>query len=477
MADNYDGERQLIPATIGQRLLSLMAHYRGGNGAMNCPIIYRLRGRLHEMALSAALEELTRRHESLRTTVSRQAGRLMQHIHPPRTVPVRRVDLRGAGQHAVSVELALVTELRTEIPPGSWPLRVTLFRTGADDYLLCLVLHHYVTDGWSNTIVRDELWQLYDQIAAGYPMSLPSAGWQYRDFARWQADREGGPAWREHEGYWRRRLYGVAVPSLPRADVSAPAASAAVETFLVPDSSVSAMEKLAGQERTTLFTAMLSVFYLWLHQTTGKTDLAVGSMFANRLRPEAIRGVGFYANLLVLRTAIPASGTFRDLLKATRVTVNGALDHQEVPYQMVRTGPSAYGSVRPEDLMFQMQPWPVDEHRSLVNAQVWQEPPPEGVITRFAFELFMWPASAGGLLGQIVFAQERFERSWVREAATGYAALAARVATTPDAPLRGALPCLGTWRQRKMIKCGPASGPRSPTWLPRRGPRSGPTHG
>jgi hypothetical protein len=34
-----------------------------------------------------------------------------------------------------------------------------------------------------------------------------------------------------------------------------------------------------------------------------------------------------------------------------------------------------------------------------------------------------------------VFAQERFERSWVRKAATGYAALAARVAAAPEAPL------------------------------------------
>ncbi len=453
MADNDEEEGRLIPASIGQRLLSLMAHYRGGNGAMNCPIIYRVRGRLDEMALSAALEELTRRHESLRTTVSRRAGRLMQRVHRPRAVPVRRVDVRGAD---LAAKAALVEELRTEISPGSWPLRVTLYRTGADDYLLCLVIHHYVTDGWSNAILREELWQLYDQIAGGGAPSLPPAGWQYGDFARWQASREGGPAWQEHERYWRQRLDGVRVPSLPRENAGSAAGragtaagSAAAETFLIPDSSVSALEKLASQERTTLFTAMLSVFCLWLHQVTGEADLAVGSMFANRLRPEAIRAVGFYANLLVLRTAIPPGGTFRDLLQATRVTVNGALDHQEVPYQMVRIRPPAYGaarpeqsvrpeeSVRPEDLMFQMQPWPVDEHRSLVNAEVWQEPPPEGVITRFAFELFMWPASAGGLLGQIVFAEGRFERSWVRKAAAGYAALAARVAAAPEAPLTG----------------------------------------
>lgn len=452
MAGSYD-EGQLVAATIGQRLLSLMAHYRGGNGAMNCPIIYRLHGRLDEMALSAAVAELTRRHESLRTTVGRQAGQLIQRIHQPRVVSVHRVDLRGADGIEEALKRALVDELRTEIPPGSWPLRVTLFRTGGDDYLLCLVIHHYVTDGWSNALLREELWCLYDQFASGGAASLPPLGWQYREFARWQASREGGPTWREHEGYWRQRIDGASIPMLsssvtaepptdrppaparPRRNDGTAAGSAGVETFLVPSSSVSALQRLAGQERATLFTAMLSVFYLWLHRVTGKADLAVGSMFANRLHPEAARTVGFCANLLVLRTEISPRGTFFDLLKATRDTVNAALDHQEVPYQMVRTAPSPTGSARPEDLMFQMQPWPVNEHRSLVNAEAWQQPCPQGVITRFSFEFFMWPDNNGGLLGQIVFAEEQFGRSWVRRAATEFETLAARLGAAPEAAL------------------------------------------
>ena len=55
---------------------------------------------------------------------------------------------------------------------------------------------------------------------------------------------------------------------------------------------MAALELLARQERTTLFTAALAVFYLWLHRLTGQYDLAVGSMFANRLRAETIGTVG-----------------------------------------------------------------------------------------------------------------------------------------------------------------------------------------
>jgi hypothetical protein len=459
LTGGYEAEGLQIPATVGQRLLWLMGRYRGGNGAMNCPILYRVCGRLDGPALSATLAELTRRHEGLRTTLSGRASRLVQHVHEPRAVPVRHVDLRAADGMGEGAWRALLDELRDEIPLGSWPMRVTLYRTAEDEYILCIVAQHYVTDGWSNTVLREELWNLYGQIVRGTEISLPPVAWQYQDFAAWQADRNGGPAWRDHESYWRRRLECVRIPRLPDSvemtratgispgrplgsdrpggNDRGPAGHTGVEKFLVPEASVSALERLAGQERATLFTAALAVYYLWLHRVTGETDLAVGSMFANRLRHEAVGSVGFFANLLVLRTEIPQAGTFRDLLRATRDTVNGALDHQEVPYQMVRLSPSPHRSVRPEDLMFQMQPWPLDEHRSLPGAEAWQIPPPEGVATRFAFEFFMCPAGDGGLLGLIMFAQERFGRSWVRRAAADFEALAVQVATAPQTPLAG----------------------------------------
>lgn len=146
--------------------------------------------------------------------------------------------------------------------------------------------------------------------------------------------------------------------------------------------------------------------------------------------------MGFFANLVVLRTVVPVAGTFRDVLKATRGTVNEALDHQEVPCQTVRRlAPAARGAARAEDLMFQMQPWPLDERRTVAGADAWQIPPPEGVATRFAFEFFLCPAAAGGLLGMICFAEDRFQRAWVRESAADFEALAAQLVAAPDQPL------------------------------------------
>ncbi len=434
MTDDYGTAARQVPAAVSQRLLRLMAHYRDGNGALTCPIVYRLHGHLDDAALSAALTELTARHEALRTTLNGRGTRLTQYVHHPAPVTVNRVDLRAAGGADNVVTHALTTELRAEIPMGSWPMRVTIYQTGDRDYVLCIVIQHYVTDGWSNAVLVRELWDLYDQIAAGGVMGLPPVRWQYREFAQWQAGRIGGTAWRQHEGYWRQVLAGARSPELPGASRRGDG-RAAIEELRIGEHSVAALSRLARQEHTTLFTAMLAVFYLWLYSVTGQADLAVGSMFANRLQPEAADTVGFFANLLVLRTPIAADGTFRQLLNATRTTVNGALDHQEVPYHMVRTEPGPHGPVHPEDLMFQMQPWPLDERRSLAGAEAWRIPPPEGLAPRFAFELLISPAASGGLRVLIAFAEQRFDRGWIRQAAADFRALAARAALAADARL------------------------------------------
>jgi Condensation domain len=437
LTDDYGTAARQVPAAVSQRLLRMMGHYRGGNGALTCPIVYRLHGHLDGAALSAALTELTARHEALRTTLNGRGTRLTQYVHDPAPVTVNRVDLRATGGADSIVTHALTAELRSEIPIGSWPMRVTLYQTGDRDYVLSIVIQHYVTDGWSNAVLLQELWDLYDQAAAGGAIGLPPVRLQYREFAQWQAGRIGGTAWRQHESYWRQFLAGARSPELPGAPRHGDPSDghAAIEELRIDEHSVAALSRLARQEHTTLFTAMLAVFYLWLYSVTGQDDLAVGSMFANRLQPEAAGTVGFFANLLVLRTRIAADETFRQLLNATRTTVNGALDHQEVPYHMVRLEPGPHGPVHPEDLMFQMQPWPLDERRSLPGAGAWRIPPPEGLAPRFAFELLISPAASGGLRVLIVFAEKRFDRAWIRQAAADFSALATRAALTADAGL------------------------------------------
>jgi non-ribosomal peptide synthetase component F len=83
----------------------------------------------------------------------------------------------------------------------------------------------------------------------------------------------------------------------------------------------------------TLFMALLAGFKVLLHRATGLTDIVVGTAVAGRDRPEVEGLIGFFVNMLVMRTDLSGSPRFRDVLARVRETVVGAFAHQELPFE------------------------------------------------------------------------------------------------------------------------------------------------
>src|SRR6185369_7597436 len=86
---------------------------------------------------------------------------------------------------------------------------------------------------------------------------------------------------------------------------------------------------------TTMFLTLLTALTGVLAQRTATGDVAVASMVAGRSRPEHRRLVGMVANPVVVRTTVPAGGTFAQLLDRVRAAVVAAGTRQEAPWPLV----------------------------------------------------------------------------------------------------------------------------------------------
>jgi len=406
-----------VRASIGQRLLWQMDHHRGVNGALNCPIFLRLRGPAHAGALEAAIERLSRRHESLRTTFAGRGPRLTQLIHDvPERVPVALVDLSGAE----ALERAMAAEARTPVDPCEWPLRATLWRLADDEHVLCLNMHHLVTDGWSCAVLASELGRLHAAPGNG---ALPEVAWQYARWSEWQQKLLEGETLRGLRDYWRRRLAGATLPALPRAEVRADSGerTTRVEWATLPAPVVARLERLARKGKTGLFAVVLSVFYLLLHRETGQSDVAVGSIFANRSRPELRHTVGFLSNMVVLRNRLERA-SFADVLRSASEAIVGALAHQDLPYQMLPLDTMDPASGRPDSVVFQLFAGPMGRTARMEPVLV----VPDGIGSRWDFELSLLP-SDDGMTAMLCYAEDLFEPEWARAFLDGYVELATSV--------------------------------------------------
>lgn len=429
---------------MGQRVLWQMDHHRGAHGALNCPLLLELDGPLDADALAVALERLGQRHEALRTTFAGRGARLTQVIHAePLPLAPAIVDLRadragGAGdgerrdarRDRVEARLqdVILAEVTTRTDPAQRPVRATLWRLAAERHVLCLTMHHLVTDGWSTAVLANDLGRLYAH-ALGQGPPLAPVGWQYAQWAAWHRQQLQGERLRRLQAYWRGRLRGACLPRLPRHDspLSLSERRTAVHRAVIAGDVVEALRDMARGRRTALFTTMLAVYYALLARETGDDDLMVGSIFANRARREAQGTVGFLSNMVVLRARVPARAAFEELLAAADEAVIGAFANQELPFQMLPLDTIDARSMRPDAVVFQLFAGPMaTAHRAGLRISPVIDVP-AGIGSRWEFELSLAPCDEG-LAVLLCHAADLYSEDWCRGFVASYVALAEELA-------------------------------------------------
>ncbi|WP_406638706.1 amino acid adenylation domain-containing protein [Amycolatopsis sp. WGS_07] len=323
-----------VAATSGQFGLWLQENLAPQDGVYNETVLLTIRGQLDPALVQNCLTDLVRRHEALRTCLRLVEGRLRQIVLEPAPVPLELHDERGGQDDGVlsSAQRKLVDALaRTPFDLTNGPLlRAALLRSGQESHVLVLVLHHVAVDGWSLDVLFEEFTESY--AAASSQVWPPSPS--FADFAAWQNEQIQSGGFEPGVSYWRKQLAGAPeVLELPLdhpRPATATGPAAVVHATLAP-TTVRMMRKFGRSERLTPFMLVLAAYQAALAGWTASTDIVVGAPLANR--PAGFhRTVGYFLNLVPLRTDLADPRTCRELFGEVRDTVLAAHDHQMVPF-------------------------------------------------------------------------------------------------------------------------------------------------
>ena len=339
MAQVITEESFVFPASFAQQRLWFLDQLEPDSPAYNIPAALRMKGEIDPSALKETLNEIVRRHESLRTTFSVIDGQPVQIVGSAKPHVLLETDLRGmpeAEREAHARRLASEEALRPFDLANGPMLRTKLLRLAEDEYIFLLTMHHIVSDQWSAGIFFRELVTLYERFSSGDPTPLPDLPIQYADFALWQREWLQSGALDRQLAYWKEQLGGrPPVVELPT-DYRRPPVqtlNGSHKSYELPRSLTESLLALSLQEGVTVFMLLLAAYQTLLHRCTGQDDITVGSPIANRNRSEIEGIIGFFINVLVMRTDLSGDPTFRQLLGRVREVALGAYDHQDVPFE------------------------------------------------------------------------------------------------------------------------------------------------
>jgi amino acid adenylation domain-containing protein len=327
-----------LPLSFAEKGLWLVDQIYPGSAAFNWSVAVRLTGSLDIPALTRSINEILRRHEVLRTTVTVVDGEPGRVLHSSAEMAIPLVTLSEAPDAAREDELQRqVRELAgTGFDLSQGPLiRARLWRMSEREHVLLIVTHHIVSDGWSLGVIGRELEVLYRCFARDETAALPELAVQYADYAVWQREWVESEEFKHKLAFWREQLAGApALIELPT-DRPRPAARSlrgGVVSELLPPALLARLEALGRQEGATLFMMLLAAFNVLLRRYTRQDDLVVGTPVANRTRPELEPLIGFFVNLLPLRARFTGDPTFRAYLHELRASTVQAFAHQDMPF-------------------------------------------------------------------------------------------------------------------------------------------------
>ena len=398
--------------STGQRRMWFLQTMDEGDVTLNVCVSYRLTGALDEARLRAAFNDLVARHAILRTTYGVDSeGEPYQVFTEDVEISWRSHDLtelaEGEGERQVEAlardEFGRPFDLTDELP-----LRMTLIRTGTDEFVLLLVVHHICWD--------DDCWAVFahDLSAAYNGRGLRGDSPQFVAVEVLRSPAEPTIA---DVGYWADTLRPSPEPlELPGATAANPSRWAERLTRVLPADLFGRVEAFARKHSASPFMVLLAAFGVLVRRYSGAPDFLISVPVTER-RAAATGAIGYFGNTLLLRLTVRPQDTFTSFVDAVRETCLNGFAHQSVGIdrvvrevnpermghdgmdQLVRLGfsmrKSAGGFALDGVTARQLELGAVTAHLPLALAVVLE---PDGVLVEFEYQMQL----GSGLVDQML---------------------------------------------------------------------------
>ncbi|QIS04248.1 amino acid adenylation domain-containing protein [Nocardia brasiliensis] len=323
------------PLTAGQQSLWLLEQAGAPHAAFVEPLVYRLTGDVDVDLLRDAVEHVLRRHEALRTAITTVDGLPRQHV-----VEDAELDWSAVAIDSDSECEAFLAEFVArdfDLTTGRL-FRAAVIRRAPNTRIFAVAMHHIATDGWSLTVLINEIFSRYCESRAGKAPDPHRLSLQYKDFAVWQQSALDAPAAVAAKQYWLDKLSG----EIDHLDLPTDRPRPAERTFrgmtverTVPAAVAERLRTLCGTENATLFAGLITAMRVLFHRYTRQRDFAIGTSVLGRPLAELEQQVGYYVNAVALRDTVFPASSFRDLLRAAKTTIAEALQHGDYPFDRV----------------------------------------------------------------------------------------------------------------------------------------------
>ena len=327
-----------VSLSLSQERLLFLNETLPNKALYNIPMVFSLKGKLDIKCLEKAFELLINRHEILRFRFKKIGDQLEGVIFEKPHINFNIKDFRRNGSDKdVSKALEYITAKTIEEFDlfQDFLIRVELAIVKENEFILAIIMHHTISDEWSEIVLINELIALYQSIQDNIELNLPKLSITYQDYASWHRHLVNNHYLDRELEYWQEYLQGAAPMSILPVNKIRPlelSYQGGCKKIEFSAQELLKIKKYCKTQKVTIFTFLLAAFKLLLHSYTGEDDLVIGFPSANRLQKELENLVGLFVNVIPIRTSFYGKIKFRDFLDQIKLNLINCYHNQNFPF-------------------------------------------------------------------------------------------------------------------------------------------------
>lgn len=333
-------EQDLYPLSSAQKRLWLVSQVKEQSIAYNVHAAFLLAGQLNIELLNNAFTQLVNRHESLRTNFNFAKGEPQQQIHDNIKFAVKLIEPEThINADDDSLKQIYLDESQYHFDLKNDVLfRVTVVKVSAKNkpaHVLIFNSHHIICDGWSNSIILQEVCGLYDAYNKKQQPKLEPLTIQYKDYAAWHNNMLSSDQAMSDKTFWLDQLAEIKKPMLLPGASTQRQYNGDWYRATIEETTGKKMQEYCQNNGVSLYTFFASITGLLMSQYCATDDVIFATPLADRQLPQLQSQVGFYLNTFLLRQKINPAESFSNLLNNNKTKVNKVMQHSLYPVELV----------------------------------------------------------------------------------------------------------------------------------------------
>ncbi len=327
-------EAGMYPLSVGQQAMWFMHQTDPGSPAYNTGFAVRIQTSLHTDSFRKALQKVHNRHAVLSSVYVWKNDELVQQVQGFQEIYFQVID--ASEWDAATLHARVTQAYQRPFQLDTGPItRSFLFQCGLQDWVFLFSVHHIAYDEWSAQILLPELLTLYEAERQQTTAKLPVVAKSYLDYVSYQKSYLDSEKSQQDWLVWQQLLADVPVQRLLPPDkipVNPLRSSGNSVHFQLSPAHTQQLRHFCQQEGVTVFTALLAVFQVLLHRFSAQKDMVLGIPTAGRNQTDFYQTIGYFVNLVPVRSQLHTPVSFRTFLQQIYPFVTQALACQDFPF-------------------------------------------------------------------------------------------------------------------------------------------------